>query len=222
MTNVKDLIENFVATNNLQTPTITNAVTAEGVTENTQASIDALTSIGRYLSTASYPTNTLDTTFHDQFDTMLCHSYAIVSAFRQAIRRLLCPTFDEKPFLFLLRYLAFLVGPGVMPTHRTTRVNINEFSFHRLLTAFVTGVNPRSFTGLNTRQSASTETAVSRLVYRTAFEIEGWKRLIPVRDLFNDSDLEVCSFITLMFRVLIYTICDNKILCFITKLFLPD
>ena len=73
MKDVKVIIDQFVATNNLKTLPVTNAMTAEKVTENTQASIDALTSIGQYLSTMG-ETNTLDTTFHDQFDTQLCHS----------------------------------------------------------------------------------------------------------------------------------------------------
>ena len=124
----------------------------------------------------------METTFHDQSDSYLCHSYAIISAFRQVIRQ-----FFSSP----------LAGSNpIKQTKFTKRINLmnKNFSFHRLLTAFVTGVNPRSFTGLITRQSANLETAVSRLVYRTAVEVEGWKKMIPVRDYFTSAGLQVKSF----------------------------
>ena len=191
MKDVKVIIDQFVATNNLKTLPVTNAMTAEKVTENTQASIDALTSIGQYLSTMGQ-TNTLDTTFHDQFDTHLCHSYAIISAFRQVIRDLISSSLQRSTSIKQI----FSKIKNKLANKQP--INMKEiegnFSFHRLLTAFVTGVNPRSFAGLSTRQSANTETAVFRLINRTAFEIEGWKKMIPVRDFFNSAGLKVCSY----------------------------
>ena len=180
--NVKNIIEEFVAANNLKTPAVKNPMTAQEVSENTQASMDALTNIEQFLSAADSQKDAMETTFHDQSDSYLCHSYAIISAFRQVIRQ-----FFSSP----------LAGSNpIKQTKFTKRINLmnKNFSFHRLLTAFVTGVNPRSFTGLITRQSANLETAVSRLVYRTAVEVEGWKKMIPVRDYFTSAGLQVKSF----------------------------
>ena len=192
MTAVKGLIEKFIAANNLKTPLVTNAITAKEVTENTQASFDALTSIGQYLSTAGYHTNAIDTKIHDQFDSMLCHSYATTSAFRQVIRNLLLDPLTSPTQKFFSKLQRMVSLKKQMDQKDLLE---SDFSFHRLLTAFVTGVNPRSFGGLNTRQSANTETALFRLVYRTAFEVEGWKKMIPVRDFFISADLKVVSYV---------------------------
>ena len=184
MNYVKKEIEQLVETNRLKTPSVTNAMMAEEVTENTQGSVDAMTRIEQFLSTSHYEANVLDTTFHDQFDTHLCHSYAIVSAFRQLIR-----TFLWFPLSTLLS-----IKQVKLLYEAINDKDIVDFSFHRVLTAFVMGVNPRSFAGLDTRQSARTDIAISRLVHRTAFEIEGWKKMIPVRDLFKSVGLKVCPF----------------------------
>ena len=206
MTLVQKEIEQLLIANNLKTPPVTNVITGEEVTENTQASVDALSRIEQFLSTSRSQSNIMDTTFHDQFDTHLCHSYAIVSAFRQVIRTFLSGALSVRPPIKKLK---------LSNNKSINDKDIGDFSFHRVLTAFVMGVNPRSFAGLKTLQSARTDIAISRLVHRTAFEIEGWKKMIPVRDLFKSVGLKVCPFSPIFMVLLFFSM--SKLLRYYVK-----
>jgi len=60
------------------------------------------------------------------------------------------------------------------------------FSFHKMLAVFIGCINPRSYYGDPTKQAAVLDSVISRLVNRTVFEIEGWKRILPVRNAFKE------------------------------------
>ena len=73
-------------------------------------------------------------------------------------------------------------------------------SYQRFFKIFVSCVNPRSFQGLSNlkdeetfinRQFADLETVIKRLVFGTTFEIEGWKRLLPAREIFKKLSLNI-------------------------------
>lgn len=138
------------------------------VTERTQSSVDMLAEINQILSDidSTEQRSSDRTAFHDQDVTALCHSFAIISGFRQAILDLMHSINAAKPCTIdEAAVKKMLDGNG-------------PFSFNKMLTVFLGCINPRSFTGLQTNQSAIPETVVNRLVFRTAFEVEGWKRIV--------------------------------------------
>ena len=117
------------------------------------------------------------TNHHDQHNSNLCHSYSVISAFRQALIQLL-KTFKNPKVKNIIQ-----------------RINGNEqFSFNRMLSIFLGCVNPRSYLDPPKVHTASTEMVIKRLVMKTAFEIEGWKRLLPVREIFENLNLESLNF----------------------------
>lgn len=135
------------------------------------------------------------TAHHDQYNTYLCHSYGTISAFRQAIIHLLNSLNGE--FACFRQTLSTLserykIQKKIRRTKLIKKMMDREgsFSFHAMLTVFVGCVNPRSFIGLQKNQSAVLGTVVSRLVQKTAFEIEGWKRILPVRALFEQMGIK--------------------------------
>jgi len=60
-----------------------------------------------------------------------------------------------------------------------------------MLSIFLGCVNPRSYLENSVEQIADTETVIQRLSSRTAFEVEGWKRLLPVREIYKALDLDL-------------------------------
>ena len=151
------------------------------VDESTQCSLNALTHIDQLISSVdtSYIRSSDKTAVHDQYDTWLCHSYSTVSCFRQV----------------LIHFFKRLVSRGRLNSIKVGQVIVamdgqGKYSFNRMLAAFLGCVNPRSFLGVNQHQAAMTETVVSRLVNRTAFETEGWKRLPQIQEIFNELGLK--------------------------------
>ena len=69
---------------------------------------------------------------------------------------------------------------------------------------FVSNVNPRSYDGLVNpagadpfkikNQTALLEVAVNRLANRTMFEIDGWKRILASREIFQNLQLEIDNY----------------------------
>ena len=60
-----------------------------------------------------------------------------------------------------------------------------------MLAVFTGCVSPRSYSSSSDKQDAETEKIISRLVSKTAFEIEGWKRILPVRKMFEKMGLNI-------------------------------
>ena len=159
------------------------------VGEETQASIDVLTHIDNFYT---YGSNRLTATtsgmtrVHDQGSTYLCHSYATMSAFRQLIIQ--------------FRQANPTVGSRVTRLFRNLGMKskidgTDEHSFHRMLSVFLGCVNPRSYFGDETKQAAILETVISRLVNRTTFEIEGWKRIVAVRTIFKELLIKIDDYV---------------------------
>ena len=118
------------------------------------------------------------TMVHDQHSTNLCHSFATMSGFRQILLN-----FAEKA--------KSEIGSNEAGCQEVIDgINTKgEFSFNRMLAVFLGCVSPRSYSGKN--QSGKTEKIISRLVSKTAFETEGWKRIIPVRKMFEKMNLKI-------------------------------
>mgnify|MGYP000059998592 CR=1 FL=1 len=79
-----------------------------------------------------------------------------------------------------------------------------KYSFRLFVVNFVGNVNPRSYQGLLNlvdpnwsaieRQTAVLETVIERMVKRTMFEIEGWKRILAIRQIFNQLNLNIDNY----------------------------
>ena len=159
-------------------------------TENTQASVGLLHEIRNQTRTLNGQT-TYDSQIskiHDQDFTFHCYSYAIISAFRKSISEFLenlqfsDPTLSQKCNEITLA-LRHKLSDSVEKQ--------SLFEFSKMWTAFLGSVNPRSFNTSLMKQAAFVEKSIARLVCRTAFECEGWKRILPVRSIFDDLKLKI-------------------------------
>jgi len=141
------------------------------VSENTQASVPILHQLEHFLAATDklgQNNGQNDVTLvHDQEFTHLCHSFATMSGFRHTLLQLVNTYIYSQDIL-----------KGINDQH-------GEHSFNNMLTVFLGCVSPRSFNSTTTSQSGETEKIIARLCSRTAFEIEGWKRIIPVRKIFE-------------------------------------
>ena len=128
------------------------------------------------------------TYFHNQKESQLCHSFAAVSALRQALLKFL------KKFVTADEKLATI--------EKEIENSDGKYSFKMFLVNFVGNVNPRSYQGLmnsadqtsTESQTAVVETVLGRMVKRTTFEIEGWKRIWAIREIFNELNLEIDNY----------------------------
>ena len=121
------------------------------------------------------------TAFADQEDSLLCHSYATLSSFRH---HLICHLVELKKF-----------------SNHTRQSKIDEiiqemnaedgiFSFNSMLFSFLKCVNPRSATNLKL-QAAETKTVIDRFTKATLLEEAGWKRIYPIRMIFDELELNL-------------------------------
>ena len=69
----------------------------------------------------------------------------------------------------------------------------SDDNFRLMLAVFCGCVNPRSFMGnfLKENQGAVLEKVISRLVNRTEFEVEGWKRILPFCQMLAKFKIEI-------------------------------
>ena len=104
-----------------------------------------------------------------------------------------------------------------------------EFSFQKIFKIFVACINPRSFQGLSQqnkeprfieRQNARLETVLKRLVLGTTFEKEGWKKLIPTRNIFtilhldiDDYEIRLEKIKKINFQVIYFSLKLMEIIC---------
>ena len=161
------------------------------VAENTQHSID-MTNLNNLtnLTRSSDNFSLGRTKFHNQGESQLCHSFATMSGLRHSLLELV----EEK------RKNNY-PGEKYKMIKNEIITSSGEYSFRMFLINFLGNVNPRSYQGLISsvnpdrsrilRQSAEMKIVIERLVKRTAFEIEGWKRILPVRDIFQELDLVI-------------------------------
>ena len=160
------------------------------ISQNTQQSID-MTNLQNLTNLTRGSTNFSAgrTHFHDQKDSQLCHSFAVVSAVRQALLKFLKNMLTDEQFKIIEKEISDSNG---------------KYSFRLFLVNFVGNVNPRSYQGLLNlvdpnlssieRQTAVLKTVLERLVKRTTFEIEGWKRLLAIRHIFQEANLEIDNY----------------------------
>ena len=153
------------------------------VADNTQASVNMQKEIqyasnfytGHKMITSTGP---MTNKIHDKRHTNLCSSIAVTSALRAA-------------------QLNFLDNKG--KDKRMVRQELDDitgnFSFDKMLVLFTGCVSPRSMDGivcnsigtqrLMNQQDKRISTAIYRLAHRTMIDMEGWKKLTPVVDLFQ-------------------------------------
>jgi len=62
----------------------------------------------------------------------------------------------------------------------------NDLDLHKMMVLWIGNVCPRSFAQLDDAENPLL-TAVQRIAFRTAFEIPGWQRILPIRDIFDKS-----------------------------------
>ena len=186
MTNVKFRLESITNSGHNELEKVQSSVKSDfQVSENTQASIDILKQVDNFFAaTNKLGQNQTEVTFvHDQEFTNLCHSFATMSAFRQTILQLV--ESHKKIYGQTFGTLNYDdVESGI-------KAKVGEFSYNSMLTVFLGCVSPRSFNTAAEIQTAKTETIVARLCSKTAFEVEGWKRIIPVRKIFEKINLNI-------------------------------
>jgi len=159
------------------------------VLDNTQQSID-MTNVENLTNlTISYDFDSLRRTrIHSQGESKLCHSFAIVSALRQAL-------------LNFLKTVTSIAPEAITHIGEQFKTTGGKYCFRLFLVNFIGNVNPRSYQGLFKlvksddysilKQTAVIKTVIERMIKRTTFEIEGWKRLLSVRDLFDELKLKI-------------------------------
>jgi len=153
------------------------------VTAKTQASLPLLKQLESILEAFSAGEDR--TLGHDQESTLLCHSFATISGFRQVLLDLtdkvkMQNTKDET-----------LMATCENLRNQIEREQKGEFSFGKMLTGFLGCVSPRSFHSSRDIQGAFLEPIIARLCSKTAFETDGWKRIIPVRRIFKELNLKI-------------------------------
>ena len=150
------------------------------VTEKTMASKPHLVQLENIVE--AFTAREDQTLGHDQESTLLCHSFATMSGFRQVLLDLTDKV--KQNDVTLLATCTEIINQ--IETEQK-----GEFSFAKMLTGFLGCVSPRSFHCSSAIQSSLLKPIVARLCSKTAFEIEGWKRIIPVRRIFRKLNLKI-------------------------------
>ena len=139
--------------------------------------------------TISYDFSSIgQTRIHSQGDSKLCHSFAIVSALRHAL-------------LNFLKTLTSTAPETIKYIEEQITTTDGKYSFRLFLVNFIGNVNPRSYQGLFKsvdpddysilKQTAVIKTVIERMTKRTTFETEGWKRILAVREVFDEFKLNI-------------------------------
>ena len=154
------------------------------VNEDTQMLLDLNTLVADFLATLRIGVSTNERTpVHDQRNTYLCHSFSTMSAFHQVLIQFLSQFQNQVGLENLsLRHKTII---------RKVIESIDEYSFQRMLVAFCGNVNPQGIRRNQNTQTAMLETVMERLVDPTVFEIDGWKRIGPVREMFDGLHLNI-------------------------------
>ena len=162
------------------------------IAENTQCSINVqkiedLTNLTKSSGTFSGDR----TSFHQQRKSALCHSFSIISGFRHCL-------------LKFLKSLQNIDQDKLSKIEEELKKSDGIYCYRNFLVNFVANVIPRSYDGLVNpagadpfeieKQTAVVEVAVNRLVNRTTFEIEGWKRLLAGREIFKKLGLQIDNY----------------------------
>ena len=150
------------------------------VTAKTQASLPLLVQLESILEAFSAGEDR--TLGHEQESADLCHSFATMSGFRQVLLDLT----DEQTTIDATSLANCTEIRNMIETDQK-----GDFSFGKMLTGFLGCVSPRSFHSSRDIQGSFLKTIVARLCSKTAFETEGWKRIIPVRRIFKTLNLKI-------------------------------
>ena len=179
----------------ISNPSIYNVDDKVDIDYNTQVSLDMsnLETLGDLVTDHfTYTSNPTD--FHLQKESNLCHSFAILSVFRHCLI-LFMKSNPSKNIISKLK-----VKFNAIDIIREMKKPYGEYSYEKFMKIFVACVNPRSFQGVSSqrneqkfteKQFANLETVIKRLVLGTTFETEGWKRLLPAREIFKKLSLKI-------------------------------
>jgi len=133
------------------------------------------------------------TNFHSQKETNFCHSFGIVSGLRNALVHV---AGNKKSKQVWIEVNGNKTATEVL-TDASPSCPVCEFP--RMLAGFINNVNPRSFEGLDGdgiqksemwKQTANFKKVINRLVSKTIFETNGWKRIYGVLRFFEAFGLD--------------------------------
>ena len=162
------------------------------VDDNTQVSLDLNTHVVDFLATLRIGTSTPEkTSVHDQRDTSLCHSFAITSALRRILIQLMQKIQQQIQSTGSVMNLLMNRKKKCDDIIKKVVDSSDEYSFQRMLVAFCGNVNPRGIRRNLETQTAMLKTVMERLVNPTTFEIDGWKRMGPVQQMFSELRLNI-------------------------------
>ena len=152
--------------------------------EETQLSFNVMNTVNVFSQAQLIP-KTEATMIHDQSHTSLCHTVSVTSALRHVLKE-----FIEN------QRAVHISNNNTKEVENCEKIlnGINEngkYSFNRMMAGFMGCVNPRSYTSPSESQKAAVEKVVARLCNKTAFEIPGWKRIIAVRNIFEQIGLNI-------------------------------
>jgi len=168
------------------------------VSQNTQASVNVVKEITKAMEGINLTKMaTGGTNFHSQKETNFCHSFGIVSGLRNALVHVAGNKKSKD------------VGEGYsteVSGNKTATEVLTDASpswpvclFPRMMAGFINNVNPRSFEGLDgdvikkskmRKQTGNFRKVINRLISKTMFETNGWKRIIGVLRFFKAFELD--------------------------------
>lgn len=150
------------------------------VEESTQTSVNVVQELETW-SSAQLPSTfvaSICTDLHSQRQRELHHAFVVTSCLRYAVLKLV-----NKKITIIDKIKAKL----------KRSILLDDDTFHKMMVLWIGNICPRSFAELVKEDSTDNIllTAVQRLTWRTAFEIAGWKRILPIRDIFAECKLDI-------------------------------
>ena len=101
----------------------------------------------------------------------LSHSYSVIKSVQLALMELMTDKKEE-----------------------ISEVNTDNYVY-KMLAVFMGCVNPRSFYDTAQKQVADLKTVIVRLIFPSKFEIEGWKRILPIRTIFRKINIKLDEYV---------------------------
>ena len=128
--------------------TIIPSLSAGYIPDETQASVDALTQVEKFFSKVT--ANPQQTKFHNQKDSLLCHSYSIMSGIRYILTELFKSNITDS---LLLTNVMDTMKPG------------GGSSFYRMIAVFIGSISPRIFDSLFPQVRVDIDDIISVIVF---------------------------------------------------------
>ena len=185
------------------------SINANFISSNTQGSVNMVDEVTKLLSGLYYGNVATDgTNIHSQQSTNFCHSFGIMSGLRNELIKITKDKTSNEVVLASGKDPTEIKGGKTGKEVLTDQSPDNRYwknicSFKKMLAGFINNVNPRSFEGLDgdtirqskiSKQTAILSKVVDRLVSKSMFETEGWKRIYGVFRFFEAFNLDIENF----------------------------